>query len=254
MNSNQLIYLLSASLTCYLLAIRFGQLGVAATAGSWGANPFPAQLAPALFGNRTAAAFAAGAVHSVVVTDDGRVWAFGSNLKGQLGVPDSYGVWGAVVSRPVEIPPWRIGGPAGALTRQEMGQQLAQKGAALAQQQAAQQALAARLEQLMRWGVSLASAGAKQVMEEMTQAAAAAAALEQAIAADEALLSEGGSVVAVAAGGKHTLLLTRNGSVFGFGSNYYGQLLTLPLDSTPDPFRIGGDGTLLASVSVTQVC
>ena len=198
-------------------------------------------------------AFAAGSVHSVVVTSDGRAWTFGSNLKGQLGVRDSFGIWGAVTSRPVEIPPWRIGGQPGALSRQELEVQLAQRTAELEQKRVAQISLEAQLDQLMRWGASMSSAAAQKLKGAVSSATVAASALEQIIMEVTIMIGRGGNIVAAAAGGKHTLLLTSNGSVYGFGSNYYGQLASILFDSTYEPYRIGGDGMLLAGVRVMKV-
>jgi len=83
---------------------RFGQLGVGSNAGTWAANARPMQVSPAHFDNATVLAMSAGAGHSLVLTrkDNGppRVWAFGSNAQGQLGIADQYGLWGGAVPTP----------------------------------------------------------------------------------------------------------------------------------------------------------
>ncbi|HEX3910166.1 MAG TPA: putative Ig domain-containing protein [Solirubrobacteraceae bacterium] len=63
----------------------YGQLGVEANEGTGNPNPIPARVnLPGASG--PAVAIAAGADHSLVLTSTGQVYAFGSNLYGQLGV------------------------------------------------------------------------------------------------------------------------------------------------------------------------
>jgi len=80
------------------------QLGVGANAGSWAANARPMQISPSRFENATVVDLAGGASHSLVLTtkegQGARVWAFGSNANGQLGVSEQFGVWGGAVSLP----------------------------------------------------------------------------------------------------------------------------------------------------------
>ncbi len=58
---------------------QYGQLGLAATSGSTGANPTPTQVAG------TYIEVAAGGAHSLALQADGSLWAWGSNQYGQLG-------------------------------------------------------------------------------------------------------------------------------------------------------------------------
>ena len=123
---------------------RNGQLGSQRNAGQWYANWAPRQIKPEAFRNQAGQipaviGLAAGALHSLVMTEDGNVWAFGSNAWGQLGSPMQAFVWGGLLSTPTKV-----------------------------------------------------MSGAVQV----------------------------------AAGGKHSVVRTAHGELYGFGSNYYGQLAT----------------------------
>jgi alpha-tubulin suppressor-like RCC1 family protein len=85
---------------------RHGQLGRVDNAGLWGYNWQPEQIPPSALGGSLVVGvgnLAAGGVHSLVLSSQGQVWAFGSNGWGQLGSPENAGVWGGYVSSPRKV-------------------------------------------------------------------------------------------------------------------------------------------------------
>ena len=84
---------------------RHGQLGLVANAGLWGYNWQPAQIPPSALGGSLVGVgnLAAGSLHSLVLSNESHVWAFGSNGWGQLGSPENAGVWGGYVFSPRKV-------------------------------------------------------------------------------------------------------------------------------------------------------
>jgi hypothetical protein len=76
-----------------------GQLGTPTNSGSFAANPIPVQV-PGITG---ANAIAAGAGYSLVLKADGTVWAFGSNYYGELGTSTNNGITTANPT-PTQVP------------------------------------------------------------------------------------------------------------------------------------------------------
>jgi alpha-tubulin suppressor-like RCC1 family protein len=136
---------------------------VAANASTWEANPIPLLVPASSFMSEDipVVAIAAGGLHSLVMTADGHVWSFGSNLRGQLGIKDQYEVWGGVVSTPTLV-----------------------------------------------------------VLPGITE--------------DEGVARH------IFCGGRHTFVQTRADKIYGFGSNFYGQLAGVDFvgNSINEPFEI----------------
>lgn len=79
---------------------RFGQLGFCSSAGSWGPNGAPVELLL----NFKVSGMAAGRKHSLLLAEDGGVWSFGSNDRGQLGILEQQLVYGGFVCLPAHVP------------------------------------------------------------------------------------------------------------------------------------------------------
>jgi len=81
----------------------YGQLGLSTNAGTILSNMVPAVIPAASYGGGSAAAVAAGGEHSLVLTGDGKVYAFGNNFRGQLGTVLKYEEWGGVTHIPTRL-------------------------------------------------------------------------------------------------------------------------------------------------------
>jgi len=81
----------------------YGQLGVGTNAGTPAANQAPLVVPSASFGGRAVLAIAAGGQHSLVLVSDSNLYAFGYNLKGQLGVVEQYEEFAGAVFTPVRM-------------------------------------------------------------------------------------------------------------------------------------------------------
>ena len=106
---------------------RYGQLGSAVNAGTDLSNPTPHLIREfdEMNGGSKVASFEAGGEHSMVQTEGGELWVFGSNRYGQLGMPENAGktfpnskpvVWNhtkgrhLIDSRNVLVSDFRLGG------------------------------------------------------------------------------------------------------------------------------------------------
>jgi alpha-tubulin suppressor-like RCC1 family protein len=176
---------------------RYGQLGNSTNDGVDAANPTPTLVSlPAGAGQATA--IAAGAQYSLVLTDTGRLYAFGENDYGQLGVTADSGSEAANPA-PAEVSlPLAAGRPAAIAAGAQHSLVLGSTGRVYAFG-------ANRYGQLGRLA-NVESEGAN------------AAPLEVALPPGAGAASE------IAAGGSHSLVLSAGGSVYAFGENDYGQL------------------------------
>ncbi|KAA0157915.1 hypothetical protein FNF31_05643 [Cafeteria roenbergensis] len=92
-----------------------GRLGYGSTANVGSSrSSLPSQQAGMSLGGK-AVAVAAGGGHSVVLLDDGSVWAFGSGMAGQLGYGSTSDVGDTEHTRPSDVGPVPLGGVAVAL-------------------------------------------------------------------------------------------------------------------------------------------
>ena len=82
---------------------RYGQLGSKVNVGQWEPNWVPLQINPSNLSNSLVVGMAAGATHSLLLTEHDEVWAFGSNGWGQLGSEQQAFVWGAAVDTPIRV-------------------------------------------------------------------------------------------------------------------------------------------------------
>ena len=193
---------------------RYGQLGRSENAGSDEANWVPTEVAPALWDGRPIADVAVGSYHVLVLANDGTVFAFGLNRYGQLGSKANVGQW-APNWRPLHINPSNLSNSL--VTGMAAG--------------ATHSLLLTEHEEVWAFG----SNGWGQLGSEQ-QAFVWGAAVYTPIRVMT-------GVVEIAAGGKHSLLRTRGGELFGTGSNYYGQLAsrTAVGDRTAIPVRLEPD-------------
>jgi alpha-tubulin suppressor-like RCC1 family protein len=176
---------------------RYGQLGTPANEGIDAANPTPALVGlPA--GAGQAVAIAAGAAHSLVLTDTGRLYAFGENRYGQLGVAAGSGSE-APEPQPAQVSlPSAAGQPVALAAGAQHSLVLTANGVVLAFG-------ANDFGQLGR-EANVESESANPTPIEVTLPAGAGAARE------------------IAAGGAHSLVLSASGTLYAFGENDAGQL------------------------------
>ncbi|HEX4483987.1 MAG TPA: putative Ig domain-containing protein [Solirubrobacteraceae bacterium] len=178
-------------------ANRYGQLGVATNSGSEAANPTPAIVSlPADAG--PAVAIAAGAADSLVSTAAGRLYSFGENNYGQLGVAADSGSEAANPAPAQVSLPLAAGRPAAIAAGSQHSLVLGSTGRVYAFG-------ANRYGQLGRLA-NVESEGANPAPVEVALPAGAGAASE------------------IAAGASHSLVLSAGGSVYAFGENDDGQL------------------------------
>jgi alpha-tubulin suppressor-like RCC1 family protein len=191
---------------------RYGQLGRSENIGTDVANWAPQEVLPAMWNQQEAADVAVGSYHLLVLAADGTVFTFGLNRYGQLGRATNAGEW-LPNWQPIQINPSAlsnstvVGIAAGAshsllLTSDRDIWTFGSNG--WGQLGHAQQAFV--------WGGLVFSP-----VKVMTK------------------------VVQVTAGSKHTVLRTAEGKVYGFGSNFYGQLAegTSIGDKTSTPLALG---------------
>ncbi|HTA37161.1 MAG TPA: putative Ig domain-containing protein, partial [Solirubrobacteraceae bacterium] len=176
---------------------RFGQLGMTTNNGVDAANPTPALVGlPA--GAGQAIAVAAGAADSLVLTDTGRLYAFGENRYGQLGIAANSGSE-APNAQPAQVSlPSASGQPVAIAAGAQHSLVLTSTGAVLAFG-------ANDFGQLGR-EANVESESANPAAVEVTLPPGAGAARQ------------------IAAGGEHSLVLSTSGGVYAFGRNDAGQL------------------------------
>ncbi|CAE7764835.1 HERC1, partial [Symbiodinium sp. KB8] len=178
----------------------YGMLGYG-TNSDVGGKPetLPYSVGPVpLDGN--AVAVAAGQYHSLVLLDDGSLWAFGSGEDGKLGYGNSFDVGGTPETLPSEKGPVQLGGKAVAVAAgRSHSLVLLENGTVCAFGQGSQGRLG---------NGATAKVGNKLATLPSTQAP----------------LSLGGKAVAVAAGEEHSVVLLEDGTVRAFGSGQNGRL------------------------------
>jgi alpha-tubulin suppressor-like RCC1 family protein/subtilisin family serine protease len=159
------------------------------------------------FGGATAVS--AGGAHTLALKGDGTVWAWGANGGGQLGFTEQFI---SNRSRPVQVP-----GVSGVVAiAAGGGHSLALKGDGT----------------VWAWGANGSGQVGNGSYTERSPDAAQVAGLS--------------NVKAVSAGGAYSLAVKHDGTVWGWGANYYGNthtgVLGLPSNSfgTPTPVQIGG--------------
>ncbi|HEY0170521.1 MAG TPA: chitobiase/beta-hexosaminidase C-terminal domain-containing protein, partial [Pyrinomonadaceae bacterium] len=167
------------------------------------------------FGGATAVA--AGGSHTLALKADGTVWGWGENRGGQLGFTEQFG---GSRSRPVQVP--GVSSVAGIVAGGGHNLALKTDGTVWA------------------WGANGSGQVGNGSYTEKSPDAAQVAGLS--------------NVKAVAAGPAYSLAVKHDGTVWGWGSNYYGNthtgVLGLPVNSfsTPTPVQISGV-TNVASVA-----
>ena len=194
--------------------------------GSTTASNVPVVVnANGVLAGKTVTAIAAGANHSLALTSDGQVAAWGSNSSGQLGSGGNPG--GSAM--PVAVS--RSGVLAGKIVT------------AIAAGQAHGVALLSD-GTMAAWGLNTAG--------QLGTGTTTQAAVPVAVLASGALA--GKTVVAIAAGANHNLALTADGRVYSWGSNQVGQLGTgssFP-QSSSSPTAVSGSG-LIAGKTVIAI-
>lgn len=194
--------------------------------GSTTASNVPVEVDPTgLLAGKTTVAISAGGSHSLALTSDGQLAAWGANSSGQLGTGGSAG--GSAI--PVAVS--RSGVLAGKSVT------------AIAAGGSHSVALLSD-GTLAAWGLN--SSG------QLGTGNNTLAALPVAVLASGALA--GKTVVGIAAGASHTLALTADGRVYSWGANQYGQLgigSSFPSSST-SPVAIQGGG-LIAGKTVVAI-
>jgi len=187
-----------------------GQLGNNSTASS--SVAVPVDMSGALAG-KTVVAIAAGDMHSMALTSDGNVFAWGSNWSGQLGN-------NSTTSSPVPVPVDMNGALAGktvvAIAGMSHSLALTSDG------------------QVFAWGNNFSG----QLGNNSTANSPVPAPVDMSGAL------AGQTVVAVAAGMGHSLALTTDGKVFSWGNNYSGQLGNNSTTSSPVPVPVDTSGPL----------
>ncbi len=176
---------------------RYGQLGNSTNAGIDAANPQPALVSlPA--GSGPVVQIAAGAEHSLVLSASGRLYAFGSNDAGQLGVPAGSGSEAAnPAPAQVSLPP-ASAQPVAIAAGMQHSLVLTSAG------------------QLYAFGSNRYGQLGRQANAETTSA--------NPVPLEVALPAGAGGAGEIAAGGSHSLVLSESGRLYAFGSNAAGQL------------------------------
>jgi alpha-tubulin suppressor-like RCC1 family protein len=176
---------------------RYGQLGTATGSGSEAANPTPTLVGlPPVAGQATA--IAAGATDSLVLTDTGKLYAFGENRYGQLGTATGSGSE-AAEPQPAQVSlPSAAGQPIAIAAGARHSLVLTSSGTVIAFGEN-------DFGQLGRQ-TNVESESANPTPVEVTLPPGAGAARE------------------IAAGGAHSLVLSASGALYAFGENEFGQL------------------------------
>src|SRR5207302_831082 len=168
-----------------------GQLGDGTTTDR--STPVAVDTSGALSG-KTVTAIAAGGYHTVALTSDGRLFAWGSNGAGQLGD-------GTTTNRSTPVAVDTSGALSGkTVTAISAGHD--------------HTAAPTRRGSVLAWGGN--SAG--QLGDGSENAYVTP------VAVDTSGALSGKTVIAISAGGSHTMALTSNGQLFAWGGSYYGQL------------------------------
>jgi alpha-tubulin suppressor-like RCC1 family protein len=176
---------------------RYGQLGTAANDGVDAANPTPSLVSLPSGAGQTVA-IAAGAAHSLVLTDTGRLYAFGENRYGQLGLAASSGSE-APNPAPAEVElPAAAGRPVAIAAGAQHSLVLSASG------------------QVYAFGAN--------TYGQLGRAANAGSEAPDPAPVEVALPSAAGGAEQIAAGASHSLVLGENGVIYGFGENDAGQL------------------------------
>jgi alpha-tubulin suppressor-like RCC1 family protein len=176
---------------------RYGQLGSSANAGIDAANPQPALVGlPA--GSGPVVQIAAGAEHSLVLSASGRLYAFGSNDAGQLGVAAGSGTETANPAPAQASLPAASAQPVAIAAGMQHSLVLTSSG------------------QLYAFGSNRYGQLGRQANAETTSA--------NPVPLEVALPAGAGGAGEIAAGGSHSLVLSASGRLYAFGSNAAGQL------------------------------
>jgi alpha-tubulin suppressor-like RCC1 family protein len=201
----------------YAWGANFGQLGDGTTATRL--SPVAVDMSGALLG-KTVIAVAGGGNHSVALTSDGKVFAWGVNIWGQLGD-------GTTTSRlsPVAVD------MSGAL--------LGKTVTAIAAGAAHTVALTSD-GNVFAWGYN----GDGEVGDGTTTTRLSPVAVDM----SGALL--GKTVIAVAAGGYHIVALTSDGELFAWGFNAYGEVGDGTATSRLSPVAVDTSGALLGKTVI----
>jgi alpha-tubulin suppressor-like RCC1 family protein len=176
---------------------RYGQLGNATNDGVDTANAMPATVSlPG--GAGQAIAIAGGAAHSLVLTDTGRLYAFGENDYGQLGVATNSG------SEAANPAPAQVSLPVAA-------------GRPIAIAAGARHSLAlGSTGRVYAFGANRYGQLGREANAETEDA--------NPTPLEVALPDGAGAASEIAAGGSHSLVLSAGGSLYAFGENDAGQL------------------------------
>jgi Regulator of chromosome condensation (RCC1) repeat/Putative Ig domain len=176
---------------------RYGQLGNATNAGIDAANPQPAlvSLPP---GSGPIAQIAAGAEHSLVLSASGRLYAFGANDAGQLGVATGSGTEAADPAPTQVVLPASSAQPVAVAAGMQHSLVLSASG------------------QIYAFGSNRYGQLGRQANAETANANPAPL--------EVALPAAAGGASEIAAGGSHSLVLSASGLLYAFGSNTAGQL------------------------------
>jgi alpha-tubulin suppressor-like RCC1 family protein len=170
----------------------YGQLGNGTTA-SYSTTPVAVDMSGALLG-KTVTAIAAGARHTVALTSDGKVFAWGANWAGQLGD-------GTIINRTTPV--------AVDMSRALFGKRVTAIAAGLGHTVALTSD-----GKLFAWGENHDGQLGDGTTTNRTRP----------VTVDMSGALLGKTVTAIAAGFGHTVALTFDGKAFGWGDNYYGEL------------------------------
>lgn len=204
-----------------------GQLGLGDSLDREGLTPVPRVF------SRDFVSVASGEAHSVALTSDGRVFVWGSNAHGQLGLASQTGT-----TIPDELKDGIFGADHGGGGRKVVGV-----------------ACGARHSMawfddgdLYAWGDNSFGQLGTGNNKAVPGFAKVKLALEPAL--------EGSPIKSISSGGFHNLLLTREGKVYSWGKNDYGQLglgkSGAAVVSKPSPVKGLGDGLQVTKVTAGQ--
>ena len=195
----------------------YGSLGRGVGQASDSDAPVPIDMSGALSMQRVVAV-GAGSDHSLAVTSDGRVYAWGSNVDGQLGNGTTTGIG---VSNPSPLP----------VTMTQLGDALYNKKVVEAKGGKGFTVVRTEDGQLFAWGANdFGQLGTGNTTSSTVPVAVTGLVLEY--------------VASFSVGSNHVLAVTRDGELYAWGRNLDGELGNGGTSNQLTPLRVGTTGSL----------